>query len=136
MTSMILTGAQAEPKTILLKTDKLGRIRIPDSKRKEILDEFGRSGLSGQAFAKLAGIKYPTFATWIQKHRRAAIPRSQPEKTQWVEVTPPEPLLKPQGISLQLGRLGAGARLEITSLDQVDLTVALLHKLQAKGQPC
>lgn len=55
----------------VLKTDTLGRVRTSRARREEIVDEFEKSGLSGQAFAALAGIKYQTFATWVQKRRRA-----------------------------------------------------------------
>ena len=54
----------------ILKTDVLGRVRTPRERREHLLDEFERSGLSGKKFAALAGIKYPTFATWAQKRRR------------------------------------------------------------------
>ena len=56
--------------TLILKTDVLGRVRMPADRREAILDAFERSGMSGQAFAKQIGVKYPTFATWIQKRRR------------------------------------------------------------------
>ena len=55
----------------LLKTDCLGRVRTSRARREAILDEFERSGGSGQQFAALLGIKYPTFAIWIQSRRRA-----------------------------------------------------------------
>ena len=42
----------------ILKTDVLGRVRTPRERREHLLDEFERSGLSGQKFAVLAGIKY------------------------------------------------------------------------------
>ena len=54
----------------LLKTDVLGRVKTPARRREQLLDEFERSGLSGQQFAALTGIKYQTFATWAQKRRR------------------------------------------------------------------
>lgn len=56
--------------TELLKRDALGRMRVPVAKREEILDEFGKSGLSGAEFAELVGVKYTTFATWVQERRR------------------------------------------------------------------
>lgn len=43
--------------TELLKTDVLGRARMPPEKREAILDEFERSGMSGLAFAKQIGVK-------------------------------------------------------------------------------
>lgn len=54
----------------VLKTDELGRVRVPKERQEALLDEFERSGLSGVKFAALAGIKYPTFALWAQKRRK------------------------------------------------------------------
>ena len=56
---------------VLLKTDRLGRITVPPETRELLLDRFEASGLSGQVFAAQIGVKYPTFATWVQKRRRA-----------------------------------------------------------------
>lgn len=56
--------------THVLKTDSLGRVKVSDDYREAVLDEFERGGMSGQAFAQLHGIKYTTFASWIQKRRR------------------------------------------------------------------
>ena len=55
---------------VVLKQDVLGRVKTPQARREELLDEFERSGLPGLKFAELAGIKYQTFATWAQKRRR------------------------------------------------------------------
>lgn len=54
----------------VLKTDRLGRVRTPPDRREALLDEFERGGMSGQAFALHYGIKYQTFASWIQMRRR------------------------------------------------------------------
>jgi transposase-like protein len=56
--------------TLTLKTDVLGRVRMPADRREAILDAFEQSGMNGQAFARQIGVKYPTFATWVQKRRR------------------------------------------------------------------
>jgi hypothetical protein len=55
----------------ILKTDVLGRVKRHKEQREQLLDEFEKSGLSGQKFTALAGVRYSTFATWIQKRRRA-----------------------------------------------------------------
>jgi hypothetical protein len=55
---------------VVLKQDVLGRVKTPKARREQLLDEFERSGLPGQRFVELAGIKYQTFATWVQKRRR------------------------------------------------------------------
>jgi hypothetical protein len=54
----------------IIKTDVLERIRTPAARREQLVDEFERSGLSECKFAELAGLKYQTFATWVQKRWR------------------------------------------------------------------
>ena len=54
----------------VLKTDELGRVRTPAARRESLIQEFERSGLSGAKFAALTGIKYSTFASWLQERRR------------------------------------------------------------------
>lgn len=40
------------------------------ARREALLDEFERSGSSAMRFARLAGLKYSTFANWVQARRR------------------------------------------------------------------
>src|SRR5262249_14332648 len=47
-----------------------GRKKTLAARREQLVDEFERSGLSGCKSAELAGLKYQTFATWVQKRRR------------------------------------------------------------------
>jgi hypothetical protein len=56
--------------SIILKTDSRGRVRMPLRRREELLLEFERSGLPATKFAQLAGVRYQTFATWVQKHKK------------------------------------------------------------------
>jgi transposase-like protein len=51
------------------RPDRLGRMRTPRSRREELLAEYERSGLSQAAFARRAGVRYPTFAHWVQERR-------------------------------------------------------------------
>jgi hypothetical protein len=70
----------------ILKTDAQGRVRTPAKRRESLLEEFDRSGLSGSKFAELAGIKYQTFATWLQKRRRqGASPTKTAHAVRWLE---------------------------------------------------
>ena len=59
------------PTSTLLKRDVLGRVTIPKAQREALLNEFERSGLKGKPFARLVGVNYQSFASWIQKRRRA-----------------------------------------------------------------
>jgi hypothetical protein len=63
MTSMT---AEAE----VLKQDERGRVRVPVERREALLDEFENSAASGAKFARLAGIKYATFAGWVLRRRK------------------------------------------------------------------
>jgi hypothetical protein len=56
--------------TTILKRDVLGRVTISKERREALLDEFERSGLKGLPFARLVGVNYQSFASWIQKRRR------------------------------------------------------------------
>lgn len=38
------------------------------------MEEFSRSGLSAAEFARMAGVKYPTFANWLQERRKTRPP--------------------------------------------------------------
>ena len=55
----------------IVKTDVLGRIKIDPKHREAMLDAFELSGMSASAFALEHGVKQQTFASWIQKRRRA-----------------------------------------------------------------
>jgi transposase-like protein len=60
------------------RADRLGRVRTPRSRREELLAEYDRSGLSQAAFARRAGVRYPTFAHWVQQRRRAGVAVAEP----------------------------------------------------------
>ena len=77
---------------------------MPADRREAILDAFEQSGMSGSAFAKHIGVKYPTFATWVQKRRgnrgeytQKKLSGSVPAEITFVEAQvekPPEPASK------------------------------------------
>src|SRR5258708_5222494 len=64
---MTSTKGQAE----ILKQDERGRVRVGRERREALLDEFERSAMSAAKFARLSGIKYPTFANWATRRRQA-----------------------------------------------------------------
>ena len=53
--------------SLILKQDVMGRVRVTAARRAEVVAEFQRSGLSGYRFARMAGVKYPTFMGWVQR---------------------------------------------------------------------
>jgi len=54
------------------RRDRLGRARTPRQRREELLADYDRSGMSQAAFARRAGVRYPTFAHWVQERRKEA----------------------------------------------------------------
>lgn len=121
----------------VIKTDGLGRIRTSAVRRENLLDEFERSGVSGTKFAALAGIKYQTFAGWVQRRQRqrgavskpAAVPAS-PASVKWLEAVVEQAQdLGDQGSKVLVLQLPGGARVEISDLKQAALAGALVRAL-------
>ena len=125
------------PVSSLIKADALGRARRTREHRERILDEYEHSGLSGVKFAALCGVKYQTFATWLQRRKRArnTYPKRRPRRkssgVHWLEASlqPVSPLAA-SGLLLQLP---GGARAEILSQQHIALAAALVRALE---KPC
>ena len=52
-----------------MKREVVGRVSYTGAQREALLDEFEHSGLKGAQFARAAGVKYQTFAHWVQQRR-------------------------------------------------------------------
>ncbi len=125
----------------MLKTDAAGRIQMQPERREGLLDAVERSGLSVAKFAKLAGVKYPTFAAWAARRRqqrgltRASTPAADPVR--WLEAVAAEakPSVATPNGSLQL-HLRTRAWLELWDLKGVPLAAALLRALEPRQPPC
>lgn len=119
----------------LLKTDVNGRVRTPQARREALLDEFERTGSSAAQFAALVGVKYPTFASWVQQRRRgrrgsvAVTDQAQPKTAaalRWVEATVETNATERAGAPLVI-ELPCGARLQIHDRAQAILAAELLR---------
>ena len=122
----------------ILKTDVLGRVRVRKERREQILDEFERSGMAGKPFAKMIGVNYQTFASWIQKRRKARgqYPclrrRKKVSALKFVEAVV-EPSAK---VRMTVDLLG-GARVKIESAEQMELLCRILASVDKKSErPC
>ncbi len=64
----------------ILKRDAMGRVSYRAEKRGAIPDKLEFSGLKGAAFARLTGLQYQTFASWIQRlrHEQGRLPNGSP----------------------------------------------------------
>ena len=108
--------------------DTQGRVRTTKEQRRVILAEFERSGMSAAEFVRSTGLKYSTFALWVQRYRRSKRPaRKAPVRLleAVLTTTPPATVLTVL--------LPGGARLEVCEAGQVPLAAALVHAL---AKPC
>ena len=105
----------ADPDTpIILKSDVRGRVQLPVERREALLDEFERSGKSGQEFAAWAGVKYPTFAHWRQERRRKlGQSKAAPKELKWLEAVVAEPAAPGASVAIHLS---GGVRVEVSSV--------------------
>ena len=120
----------------LLKVDVSGRVWTSRERREALLDEFERSGTSAAQFAALVGVKYPTFASWVQMRRRQRGGTGQtggeggPAALRWVEVM--------AGAAAAGGLwvlLPGGARMEVADSGQAVLAAELLRALARGSSP-
>ena len=84
-------------------------------------------------FAVFVGVKYPTFASWVQKRRRqrkGGEVAGRSAALQWVEAAVEVP-----GAGLRVELLG-GARIEIADEAQAKLAAVLLRALAPEGARC
>jgi len=116
----------------VLKVDEAGRVWTPRELRDAVLDEFECSGMPATQFAARLGVKYPTFASWVQQRRKS---RSDDGKTlRWVEALVAAPAQLP-GKSLTV-QLPGGARMEVVDVEQAKIAAHLLRELAAGGATC
>ena len=108
--------------------DTKGRVRTSKQQRRIILAEFARSGVSAAQFAQRTGLKYSTFAGWVQRCRRTKRPGLRSPVRLLEAVVGPAPL----NAALEV-QLPGGARLEISEASQVALVAALIRALE---KPC
>ena len=70
--------------------DQLGRKITPRVRRAELVALWRQSGLTQAAFARREGVRYPTFASWVQQARPAGRQREAPvPKVRFAEVQVP-----------------------------------------------
>ncbi|MHA3771130.1 IS66 family insertion sequence element accessory protein TnpA [Verrucomicrobiota bacterium sgz303538] len=129
----------------VLRSDTKGRVRMPAERREALLDEFEASSLSVMKFAALAGVKYATFANWIQRRRKS---RAAAEANDGAGLEPAAERQPVRPVRLfeafaEVGRaaqasalqveLPGGARLLVDSPGQLRMAAELLQMLNTAG---
>jgi len=87
------------------RRDELGRRIVPVARKAELVRAYAASGLTQAAFARREGVKYSTFAHWVQLAQKAAPGKSA---VRFAEVRLPLPAP---------GGSRAAARLEVRLAD-------------------
>ena len=131
----------------ILKRDAAGRVSYRAEQREAILDEFERSGLKGAAFARMTGLQYQTFASWIQRrrHERGDYQMAAPVLKRSRRPVPVVRLMEavmagpvhPEvdgGPALRV-ELRCGTRLLVGDTRQAELAVRIIQAL-ASSAPC
>ena len=78
------------------KRDRVGRKITPASRREEVVEAWQRSGLTQAEFARREGVRYPTFASWVQQARAASRARKPAgSKVRFAEVQVPAAMSVP-----------------------------------------
>lgn len=116
----------------LVKFDRRGRLRYAPDQKAALVEAYAASGLSGPKFAALHGVKYQTFAAWLQKRKRAAAPAGLPAPQDWALVEVAVPALRGTAAGLTV-LLPGGAELRVAGPDTVPLAAALIREL---SRPC
>jgi hypothetical protein len=111
--------------SLVLRTDKRGRVLTPVARREELLAEFDRSGMSAAGFAQLIGVHYQTFWSWLSKRNKQAAPAPR-QSPLFVEAVMASGKNQSQSITV---RLPGGASIEWSDTRQTPLIAALLHAL-------
>jgi hypothetical protein len=123
--------------SMILKTDSRGRVRTPPERREALLAEFERSGLSATMFSAMVGVRYQTFATWVQQRkgarRRVGRLRGSPS-VRFAEVVPHGAQGVSRGAALRIV-LPGGAAFDLRERSQVELAAQLLKTL-GSSTPC
>jgi hypothetical protein len=116
----------------LIHSDRRGRMLVSMEQREALLNAFERSGLSGVAFCRQHGLKYPTFATWVQKRKRQP---AQIRSTAFAEVILEAPFCQSGESSGLRITLPDGSRIDIACRSQLSWAAELLRHLSS-SRPC
>lgn len=99
-----------------------------------MLAEYEGSGMSGPEYAEYIGVKYPTFATWLQRRKQESGELGtqgevkERSALQWVEAVV-EKAAEPGETEGLVIRLGGGAEMTVRNVPGARLAAEVLRQL-------
>ena len=106
------------------RRDRLGRKITPAARREELVAAWRQSGQTQAAFARREGVRYSTFASWVQQARQRSEPApSRAPKVRFAEVQVPAG----RGVSGVEVRLADGSVVRGASASEVAAVVRALR---------
>jgi transposase-like protein len=109
---------------------------VSKEQRQAVLAKFEQSGMSAAKFAAAAGIKYSTFAGWVQRYRRGKAPVAS-KGVRFIEaVVRPNSSKEPVSKAGLIVHLPGAVRMELSSVADVPLAAALVEALQKRASGC
>ena len=95
--------------------------------------------MSGAAFARHCGVKYPTFIAWVRKRKRAAGQGRRPQRGRPAELfgSLTEVIVGGENLGDEklLVRLPGGASVELARAEEAPLAAALIAQLEKHLRP-
>jgi len=123
-------------KSPYLRSDTKGRVRTPRERREQLLEEFEQTGASAAMFAKIAGLRYSTFAGWVNGRRKQRAKLGEENRASRTLVQFVEAAVEAKA-EVRAGRLRidlpGGAYAEIGSSQEVEIAAELLQALTRKA---
>ena len=105
-----------------IRKDKLGRRTLGRERRDELLARFATSAMTQAAFARREGLRYPTFAHWVQQANKGALA----PVVRFAQVRWPQPPASPAGPRLEV-QLPEGTTVRGGAVEEL---AALIHALR------
>ena len=119
-------------KSPYLRSNAQGRVRTPRERREQLLDEFEQTGASAAMFAKIAGLRYSTFAGWVNRRRKQRTKIGEENRASRTLVQFVEAVVQPRtqtGAGALRIELPGGAYALLGSSAEVAITAELLQVL-------
>lgn len=113
-TEIIETGEQR---------DGRGRRITPVGRRAEHVEAWRRSGLTQAAFARREGLRYPTFAHWVQQANKGALASA----VRFAQVRWPQPAASPQSPRMEV-QLADGTTVRGGAVEELAALVRALRR--------